>query len=63
MMQIVAFIKKKNHTQQELAKLCHITQPRMNNLLRGRLSNFSLDALVNIAALLGLYVHIDVRAA
>jgi hypothetical protein len=36
-----------------------VTQPRINDLLRGRLSRFSLDALVNIAAALGQRVHIE----
>ena len=40
-----------------------VTQPRINDLLRGRISNFSLDALVNIATSLGLRIHIDVEAA
>ena len=63
MMQIISFIKTKKLIQQELAKCCGVTQPRMNNLLRGRISNFSLDALVNIATSLGLRVHIEVQAA
>ncbi len=33
----------------------------MNDLLRGRMSRFSLDALVNIAAALGYQVHIDLE--
>ncbi len=31
-----------------------VTQPRTNDLLRGWIARFSLDALVNIAAALGL---------
>ena len=33
----------------EAAERCSVTQPRINDLLRGRVSRFSLDALVNIA--------------
>jgi phosphoketolase len=40
-----------------------ISQPRVNDLLRGRVSRFSLDALVNIAAALGRHVHIELEAA
>ncbi|NLB83262.1 MAG: XRE family transcriptional regulator, partial [Synergistaceae bacterium] len=47
-------------TQSEAAARCGITQPRMNDLLRGRISKFSLDALVNIAAPLGLTVRMRV---
>jgi len=38
-------------------------QSRMNDLFRGRLSRFSLDALVNIAAKLGQRVHVELAAA
>jgi predicted XRE-type DNA-binding protein len=43
-------------TQAEAASRCGVTQPRMNDLFRGRLSRFSLDALVNVAAKLGAYL-------
>ncbi|MCU0833116.1 MAG: helix-turn-helix domain-containing protein [Chromatiaceae bacterium] len=35
----------------------------MNDLLCGRISRFSLDALVNVAAALGLRVHLRLDAA
>ena len=63
MRQIVVIIKKQDWTQAEAAKLCGVTQPRMNDMLRGRISRFSLDALVNIAAAIGQRVHIELEAA
>lgn len=45
-------------TQAEIAKKCGVTQPRINDLLKGRVSQFSLDSLVNIAVALGRRVHI-----
>lgn len=63
MRQIVAIIKKRDWTQADAAKQCNITQPRMNDMLRGRISRFSLDALVNIAAAIGQRVHIELEAA
>ncbi|WP_028388930.1 helix-turn-helix domain-containing protein [Legionella fairfieldensis] len=63
MRQIVAIIKKQDWTQVEAAKHCGVTQPRMNDMLRGRISRFSLDALVNIAAAIGQRVHIELEAA
>jgi predicted XRE-type DNA-binding protein len=44
-------IKESGWTQAEAARHCGVTQPRINDLLRGRISRFSLDALVNIASL------------
>ena len=55
--------QKNGWTQLEAAKHCSATQPRINELLRGRISRFSLDALVNIAAHLGQRVHVELQAA
>lgn len=63
MRKIVEIIQSKGWTQSEAATCCAITQPRMNDLLRGRMSRFSLDALVNIAAAIGQRVHVELEAA
>jgi predicted XRE-type DNA-binding protein len=63
MHQIATIVKKSGWTQTEAAQRCSITQPRMSNLFRGRVSGFSLDALVNIATALGRRVHMEVEAA
>lgn len=60
---IAAIVEKNNWTQMEAASRCGVTQPRINDLLRGRISRFSLDALVNIAASLGQRVHVELEAA
>lgn len=39
-------------TQSEAARLCGLTQPRISDLRRGNTGRFSLDALVDIAAVL-----------
>jgi len=49
--------------QVEAAERCGVTQPRINDLLRGRVSRFSLDALVNIATALGRRVSVELEAA
>ena len=63
MQQLAARLNDHNWTQAEAAARCGVTQPRINDLLRGRVSRFSLDALVNIATSLGCRVHIDLEAA
>ncbi len=52
----------KEWTQEQAAQVCGISQPRLNDLLKGRISRFSLDALVNIASALGRRVHIELLA-
>ena len=63
MEKITALVEKRDWTQAEAARRCAVTQPRMNDLLRGRISRFSLDALVNIASALGRRVHVELSAA
>jgi len=63
MQKIAALLKQHKWTQAEAASRCGITQPRINDLLRGRVSRFSLDALVNIATALGFRVRLDLEAA
>ena len=61
--EIEAIIKKNGWTQKEAAKRCGVTQPRINDLLRGRIARFSLDALVNIASALGRKVRVSLEDA
>lgn len=63
MSQVAAFVRERGWTQVEAARRCGVTQPRLNDLLRGRLSRFSLDALVNIAAALGCRVQVGLETA
>ncbi len=63
MQQIAAIVKENAWTQAEAASQCGITQPRMNDLLRGRVSRFSLDALVNVATAIGRRVHFELEEA
>ena len=60
---ITDHITAQDWTQVEAARRCNITQPRINDLMRGRIARFSLDALVNIAAALGLRVQVSLAAA
>jgi len=63
MQQLAELIQAEGWKQVEAAERCGVTQPRINDLLRGRVSRFSLDALVNIATALGRRVSFDLEAA
>jgi predicted XRE-type DNA-binding protein len=63
MRQIAAVVTDSGWTQAEAADQCGVTQPRMNDLLRGRVSRFSIDALVNIATAIGRTVRFELHAA
>jgi predicted XRE-type DNA-binding protein len=52
-----------NITQEDAAKRLGVTRPRLNDLLRGKLGKFSLDALVNLTTAAGLVLAINVEVA
>ena len=65
----VLMMALKNHlthsgmSQAEAAKLFGVTQPRVSDLMRGKINLFSLDALVNMAAAAGLHIEMRVLEA
>ena len=50
-------------SQEAAAARLAITRPRLNDLLRGKLGKFSLDALVNLTAAAGLTLELTVTDA
>jgi predicted XRE-type DNA-binding protein len=54
-------IASRRLTQAEAAKVLRVTQPRLSDLLRGRIDLFSTDALIDMLARLGVGVRLVVR--
>lgn len=61
MMALQRWVKDSGKTQAEAARLFGITQPRMSDLMRGKIGLFSLDAMMDIATAAGLDPHIAIR--
>lgn len=61
MMDIQGYIKRHKLTQREAARLFGVTQPRISELMHGRISLFAIDKLVSMATHAGLKVEITVR--
>jgi predicted XRE-type DNA-binding protein len=51
---IVGVIHKRDYAQAELAEMFETDQPRISNLMRGKLANFNLETLVTYAEKLGM---------
>ena len=49
-------------TQTQKAELIGISQPRLNDLLKGKIDKFRLDTLINIAHKLKLNVQLKIAA-
>lgn len=62
MIEITRHIEQLGITQTEAADLLKISQPRVSGLLKGKIGDFRLDALVGYAFRLGLNVSINVAA-
>lgn len=56
-------IVRSEMNQAEAAKLFGVTQPRVSDLMRGKINLFGLDALVNMAAAAGLHIEMRVSEA
>ena len=63
MVEIERYVRGKELSQSEAAKKLGVTQPRLNDLLRGKIDKFSLDALVNMLGRIGKQVSIRVSKA
>ena len=61
MMQLEREIVTRELTQKAAAELFGVSQPRVSDLIKGKLDKFSIDVLVNMLSALGKDVHI--RAA
>jgi len=61
MIALTKFIEKQGLTQAEAAKRLRVTQPRISDLICGKISRFSLDTLVNMLADAGLEVDFKIK--
>ncbi|MGH8963554.1 MAG: helix-turn-helix domain-containing protein, partial [Jatrophihabitantaceae bacterium] len=56
-------IKAEAWTQKQAAVRLGVTQPRISDLMRGKIDLFSLDSLVNMVVAAGLHVEMSIKHA
>jgi predicted XRE-type DNA-binding protein len=61
MIQLRKVIERRRLTQAGAAKLFGVTQPRVSDLVRGRINLFSIDMLVKMLAQAGVQVRLVVK--
>lgn len=61
MIQVQKSIASKGLKQADAAKVLHVSQPRVSDLLRGRIDLFSTDTLIDMLARLGVGVRLVLR--
>ena len=62
MLQIERALKARGLTQAKAAKLLKVSQPRVSDLMRGRIEQFSIDALVEMLARLDFTVTLRTKS-
>ena len=60
MMALERYVTRNGMSQEQAATLLGVSQPRISNLMRGKISLFSLDMLVNMVAAAGLHVEMKI---
>jgi len=63
MIALKAHLAHTDLSQAQIAKLFGVTQPRVSDLMRGKINLFALDALVNMATAAGLRIEMQVLEA
>jgi predicted XRE-type DNA-binding protein len=61
MLRLERLIDSEDLTQSAAARLLGVSQPRVSDLVRGRIELFSIDSLVNMLARAGVYVTVTTR--
>ncbi|MCP2729825.1 helix-turn-helix domain-containing protein [Limnofasciculus baicalensis] len=60
MLDLRSYIQKRGWTQKEAAEFLGETQPRISNLMKGEISRFSVDKLINLLGKAGMEVKVEV---
>jgi predicted XRE-type DNA-binding protein len=63
MLALKRHIEREGLSQTEAAKVFGVTQPRISNLMHGKIDLFGIDILVNMLATAGLRVSLRVKKA
>ncbi len=62
MISLTGYIQSKKITQAHAAKIMGVSQPRISDLMRGKIGLFTIDTLVNMSTSAGLKVNLDITA-
>src|SRR6267142_4366120 len=62
MMALTLYIEDKKITQSRAARVMGVSQPRISDLVRGKIGLFTIDTLVNMVTAAGLKVDVDITA-
>ena len=61
MCQISEWIKEQHLKQEDASRVLHVTRPRVSDVLRGKSTKFTIDALVDMLERIGKHVTVQVH--
>ena len=62
MMALTGYIQERKITQSRAARIMGVSQPRISDLVRGKIGLFTIDTLVNMVTAAGLKADVDITA-
>jgi predicted XRE-type DNA-binding protein len=62
MMALTGYIQERKVTQSRAARIMGVSQPRISDLVRGKIGRFTIDTLVNMVTAAGLKADVDITA-
>jgi len=62
MMALTGYIQERKITQSRAARVMGVSQPRISDLVRGKIGLFTIDTLVNMVTSAGLKVDVAITA-
>lgn len=63
MIVLTSYIRERKITQARAARIMGVSQPRISDLVRGKIGLFTIDALINMVTAAGLKVDVAITAA
>src|ERR1035438_5932682 len=60
MMALTGYMQERKITQSRAAKIMGVSQPRISDLVRGKIGRFTIDTLVNMLTAAGLKIDVDI---
>jgi predicted XRE-type DNA-binding protein len=63
MMALTEYVQDRKISQAGAAKIMGVSQPRVSDLMRGKIGLFTIDTLVNMVAAAGLKIGVDITTA
>ncbi len=60
---LTSYIQERKLSQVKAAKVMRVSQPRISDLMRGKIGLFTIDALVNMLTSAGLKVEMGIRVS